>query len=264
MNSFSDLLAFAHSLADDARAVTLPLFRQGGHQFQAKSDHSPVGAADRDGEKFLRERIGKQFPQHAIIGEEFGGDTHGDFVWILDPIDGTRSFISGSPLFCTLIGLLYRNKPVLGVIDMPALNERWSGCIADSSAEAWFCDSHCRVSDCTALNDAVLATTTLHISDSPHNAALLQLCRQVGQVRLGGDASAFGCLASGFLDIAADYEMAAHDYLPLVPIIEGAGGMITDFQGNALNFLSASQDKVSVLATATPQLHQQALDALGV
>ena len=186
----------------------------------------------------------------------------------LDPIDGTRSFISGSPLYCTLIALLHKGKPRIGIIDLPALDERWSGCIADDLCGAWLQTKgekkHCAVSDCAELQNAVLATTTLNVEPGKDNDALLKLYKSVGQVRLGGDASAFGCMASGFLDVAADYVMAPHDYLPLVPIVTAAGGIITDWDSAPLNHFEPARvgHKITVLAAATPSLHKQCLDAL--
>ena len=168
---------------------------------RAKADSSPVTDADCNCEKLLREHIAQHYPQHAVVGEEFGGDAEGEWVWVLDPIDGTRSFISGSPLYCTLIALLHKGKPRIGIIDLPALDERWSGCIADDLCGAWLQTKgekkHCAVSDCTELQNAVLATTTLNVEAGKDNDALLKLYKSVGQVRLGGDASAFGCMASG-------------------------------------------------------------------
>lgn len=251
-------LSFAGKLADAARATALPYFR-GGIAVQNKGDDSPVTIADRECEQKMRALIAAEYPQHSVYGEEFGGDIGGGFVWVLDPIDGTRSFISGSRQFCTLIALLYDGAPLIGMIDMPALDERWAGCDAPQLRSATFNDTPCAVSRQTELSSAVMATTTLGVAEDSRDAALRRLCRRAGHVRLGGDASAFGALASGFLDVAADYEMACYDYLPLLPIVRAAGGIITDWRGDVPQFATGTS---GIIAAASGALHESALAAL--
>ncbi|MGI9305824.1 MAG: inositol monophosphatase family protein, partial [Gammaproteobacteria bacterium] len=249
-------------LADAGRAATLPYFRR-GVAVENKGDDSPVTAADRGCEKALRALLAAQYPQHAVYGEEFGGDlsaAQNGFAWILDPIDGTRSFISGSRQYCTLIGLAHNGAPVLGVIDMPALDERWMGCDAPEMRRAEFNGKACAASGREELSDAVFATTTLGVTEDSRDTALRRLCRAAGQVRLGGDASAFGSLAAGFLDGAADYEMACYDWMPLFPIIRAAGGTISDWAGNTPKL---DGQKTGIVAASTAALHRRALGALG-
>lgn len=259
MHELEEYLAFAEHLADAARKVTLPNFRKAGARPEAKDDSSPVTCADRACEKMLRQMLKSQYPQHAVFGEEFGGNADGKWMWALDPIDGTSSFISGSPMFCTLIALTRSDEPVLGVIDMPALDERWIGCHAPELSLARFGGESCGVSGCSRLQDAVMATTTIGLADDSRDGGLRQLCKNAAHVRLGGDAQAYGALASGFLDLVADYEMSSYDYLPLIPIVRAAGGVITDWQNNHLGF---SYNKNGVLASASMDLHRQALDIL--
>ncbi|MGU9951680.1 MAG: inositol monophosphatase family protein [Gammaproteobacteria bacterium WSBS_2016_MAG_OTU1] len=278
MNEIEVLMEFAEDLADAARRVTLPYFR-GGVAIENKNDESPVTIADKECERIMRDMIVTNYPHHGILGEEFGVSSgsveHADntktkndeCVWVLDPIDGTRSFISGSRQYCTLIALVMNGVPVLGVIDMPALDERWTGIDLPKKKYSVFNNERCRVSAQTELSAAVMATTTLGVADIMDGApdesdvALRRLCRAAGHVRLGGDASAFGGVASGFLDMAADYEMAPYDYLPIVPIIRAAGGIITDWTGGAL---SLDSGKTTTVAAASPSLHSQALAALAV
>ena len=249
---------FAESLADSARGVTLPLFR-GKTAIENKTDGSPVTTADRECESLMRASITSEYPAHHIYGEEFGGDTGDGFVWVLDPIDGTRSFISGSRQYCTLIALVHDGSPILGVIDMPALDERWMGCDIPSFQRAVFNGAPCRVSGQRELSKSVMATTTLGVAEDERDESLRRLCRRAGHSRLGGDASAFGSLASGFLDMAADYEMACYDYLPLMPVIRAAGGILTDWRGEIPAF---SGDKTGFLASATEELHLEGLSVL--
>ena len=260
MNEAERYLEFAGRLADAARAAAMPYFR-GGIAVQSKGDDSPVTVADRECEKQMRALIEKEFPQHKIYGEEFGGDIGGGFVWVLDPIDGTRSFISGSRQFCSLVALVLDGAPIVGVIDMPALNERWSGCDSPQLRRAMFNQKECNASAKKDLSAAVMATTTLGVADAndARDIALRRLCAHAGHVRLGGDASAFGALASGFLDVAADYEMACYDYLPLLPIVRAAGAVITDWRGDAPQFRAGT---CGIVAAATAELHEAALSAL--
>ncbi|MGI9297354.1 MAG: inositol monophosphatase family protein [Gammaproteobacteria bacterium] len=253
-----EYLNFAGRLADAARETAMPYFR-GAVAVQNKGDDSPVTVADRECEKKMRALIAETYPRHSVYGEEFGGEIGGGFVWVLDPIDGTRSFISGSRQFCALVALVCDGAPVVGVIDMPALGERWAGCDSPRCRRAIFNGAPCAVSGRTELSSAVMATTTLGVAEDSRDLALRRLCRRAGHVRLGGDASAFGALASGFLDAAADYEMACYDYLPLTPIVRAAGGVITDWRGAAPAFVAGT---TGIVAAASGALHEAALSAL--
>lgn len=258
MSEIEEYLRFAGRLADLGRAATLPHFRR-GIAVQNKNDDSPVTAADQECETKMRACIAAEYPNHAVFGEEFGGDLpdKSGFVWVLDPIDGTRSFISGSRQYCTLIALVRDGVPILGIIDMPALDERWLGCDTPELRRAEFCGLPCRVSAQTDLGRAVLATTTLGVAEDGRDLALRRLCGAAGHVRLGGDASAFGSLASGFLDAAADYEMAVYDWASLFPIVRAAGGMISDWAGDVP---ALADKKTGITAAATAKLHRQILE----
>lgn len=252
-----ELLAFAEALADCARAAVLPHFRA-GVAAEYKDDASPVTVADRECERALREMISREYPAHAILGEEFGasGGDDAEWTWVLDPIDGTLSFTTGSPLFCALIGLAYKGAPAAGVLDMPALNERWRGSAAGG---AFLNDKPCAPSAQTDIGQALMTTTTVApASCAADSAALLRLAKSCAQLRLGGDGFNFGCVAAGFADIAADVRMKAHDFCALAPIVIGAGGVMTDWENRPLHINSGDK----VVAAATPALHRAALAAL--
>ena len=261
MSEIKKFWQFAQTLADAGRTVTLPYFRN-EVSVENKQDASPVTIADKKCEERLRNLITDEYPQHAIYGEEFGGSLDAEFAWVLDPIDGTRSFISGSRQYCTLIALLHNGAPLIGVIDMPALDERWMGYDSPQYKFAQFCYKPCKVSRQQNLARAIMATTTVAVADDADNAedvALRRLCKAAGHTRLGGDASAFGSLASGFVDVAADYEMACYDYLPIMPIARAAGGVISDWNGDNMPRLNG---KIGIVAAATQNLHRQALEVL--
>ena len=255
--SGNELLGFAGELADAARAVTAPAFRR-ANAVESKSDDSPVTAIDRAAESAMREMIRRRYPAHGIVGEEMENVNPGaDYVWVLDPIDGTRSFISGSPLYCALIAAVYGGRAVVGLIDTPMVGDRWRGICDGEWRAAWCGDSPCWTArGAKALADAVVVTTTLGWRGGE---ALTRLTQAAGYMQLGGDAFAYGCVAAGFADIAADTAMQTHDYMPLIPIIQGAGGVISDWQGGELTLAGGESQ---VIAAANPRLHQQAVDVL--
>jgi inositol-phosphate phosphatase/L-galactose 1-phosphate phosphatase/histidinol-phosphatase len=253
-------LATAHALADLAREVSLRWFRA-PLDVHVKADHSPVTQADREVETLMREQIALRHPTHGIVGEEHG-DTRVDapLVWYLDPIDGTKSFICGLPLWGTLIALVQDGVPVLGVIDAPVLGERWS---ALRPGPAWFAATGhapqpCTASACRALAEARLCAPSPDHFDTAGRAAFERLAESSTVVRYGGDCYAYALVASGHLDLVVEADLDAHDFLPMVPIIEAAGGVITDWQGQPLG----PQRAGDVLATANQALHRQALARL--
>ena len=253
------IIAFAEKLAARARQITLPFFRAGVAS-ENKADDSPVTEADRRCEREWRDMIAAAYPTHGVVGEEYGDDAGGAAeVWVLDPIDGTRSFISGSPLYCSLIALVRDGTPVVGVIDAPALGERWVGYDAPGRQWATFCGRACRVAEAPLLAQARMISTTLGLLDNDADRALRRLAAAAGAVRLGGDGTGYGCVAAGFAHLAADYEMAAYDYLPLLPIVRAAGGEMSDWHGQPL---SLANGKTTVLASASANLHQHSLTAL--
>lgn len=262
-DSLLQLSAFAGQLADAARAAIMPHFRADNKSaISAKADNSPVSQADRAAEKAMRAMIKQTYPTHGIIGEEYGEEnTAADFVWVLDPIDGTRSFITGSRMFCTLVALLRAGEPVIGIIDMTALGERWTGvCQNGDEGEAFFNGKRCRASACECLAAATIVSTTYGCGNMQQNESLRKLSTKAAYLRLGGDGEGYGALASGFADIAADTGMHRYDYLALVPIVRGAGGVIGDWRGNET--LDINSGKTDIIAAASAKLYQQTLAAM--
>jgi histidinol phosphatase-like enzyme (inositol monophosphatase family) len=252
----AELVAFAERLADESGRVVRRYFRT-SVEVITKADASPVTIADRETEKLLRRLVAEAYPQHGLVGEEFGAERpDADYVWIFDPIDGTKSFITGRPLFGTLIGLLHRGRPVLGIIDHPALGERWIGAAGRPTT---FQTEAVKARACAELGRAVLSASSPQMFASEEAAAAFDRVRSKVELTMyGGDCYAYGLLASGFQDLVIEANNGTHDFLPLVPVIEGAGGVITDWQGSALGL--ASGDKV--LAAGDRRIHEAALKLL--
>jgi len=245
------LIAFANELADAAGAIVRRYFRR-GVAVDDKPDMSPVTIADREVEMALRARIGQRFPDHGILGEEHGSvHTDAERVWVLDPIDGTKSFISGVPLFGTLIALVEGGVPVLGVIDQPISRERWLGV---RGARSTFNGVPISTRACPALGSATLFATTPDMFKGADVEAFGRLKSAVKLARFGGDCYAYGLLASGFIDVVVEASLKPYDFAALVPVIAGAGGSMTDWRGGALGLASDGR----VLACGDPRLAQAA------
>lgn len=227
------LVAAAEAAADVAGAVIRPYFRAPLAP-ELKSDRSPVTIADRSAEQAMRAVLAARFPEHGIEGEEFGTDRpDASWRWMLDPIDGTRAFITGRPLFGTLIALLQEGRPILGLIDQPITGERWIGAAGRSTRfrGPWPGQPGCR--PCPTLAEAELSCTGLYLLD--HDAQRWQrLAAAVRRVSWGGDCYAYGLLALGQIDMIAEATMKPWDWAALVPVVEGAGGRITDWNGDPL------------------------------
>jgi inositol-phosphate phosphatase/L-galactose 1-phosphate phosphatase/histidinol-phosphatase len=250
-----ELVAFAHHLAELARAEIRPHFRT-GFDVISKADASPVTIADRNAEAAMRKAIEAQYPDHGIFGEEFGPvRTDAAWQWILDPIDGTKSFVAGLPIFGTLIALTFENRPVLGVIDQPIMADRWIGAAGRPTE---FNGKSARTNAQRGLSDAVLMTTYVDSFSEAALAAFTKLRKACRINRMSGDCIAYAMLASGFADIAMDGRMQPYDYAALVPVITGAGGVITDWEGQPLDMRGRSR----ALAAANPALHRAAMDYL--
>ena len=219
----------------------------------SKADDSPVTIADRKAEEVMREEIMKNYPEHGIIGEEFGNyNESAEYKWTLDPIDGTKSFICGALSFGTLIALLKNGKPLLGVIHQPVLKELLIG--YNKFTEINGIKTSLR--DCKKLSNSVLLTTDhLNIGRYQNQKSFEELIKKVKLYRNWGDCYGYYLVATGFADIMIDPIMSVWDSLPLVPIIKGAGGIITDYQGN--NPVGGS----SIIA-ASPGIHSTVINTL--
>ena len=204
----------------------------------------------------MRALIAARFPEHGIIGEEFGRSREdAEFVWVLDPIDGTKSFISGVPLFGTLVALARRGRPILGIIDQPVSGERWVGA-AGRPTTLQGRAVRCRA--CPALGSATLFATTPEMFAGADGDAFRRLAGAVKLVRFGADCYAYGLLAAGFIDLVAEASLKPYDFSAMVPIVEGAGGIASDWRGEPLGLSSDGR----VLIAGDPEAHRAALALL--
>lgn len=251
-----DYLAFAHELADRAGEVLRRYYRA-PVTVDYKADESPVTIADREAERVMRDLIRARFPEHGIEGEEFASERgDAELVWNLDPIDGTKAFLTGRPTFGTLISLLREGRPVLGVIDQCISHERWVGVL---DAPSTLNGKPIRVRPCPDLAHAVLANTSPQMFRTAEEQAAFARLAQAARVTVyGGDCYAYGLLAMGFTDLVVEADLDLHDFAALVPVIEGAGGIITDWQGQALG--PGSDGRVA--AAGDRRVHAQALAVL--
>ena len=252
-------IALANRLAQAAGEAIRPLFR-GDWQVEHKDDHSAVTVADRAAEEAMRAIVEAERPGDGIIGEEFGTLREGaSRQWVFDPIDGTQSFVAGRPIFGTLIALLQDGWPVLGVIDQPILGERWVGAIGEGTT---FNGKPVRARACRALEGAQVATTSPHAFAEDEVDAYLRVVAKAYPKRpwpvYGGDCYNYALLASGHLDLVIESGLKLHDYAALVPVVEGAGGIMSDWQGNPLD---AGSDG-TVLALGDPARLEDVLEAM--
>jgi histidinol phosphatase-like enzyme (inositol monophosphatase family) len=228
------LIAAAEAAADVAGAVVRPFFRS-GLGADLKSDRSPVTIADRTAEQAMRAVLSERFPEHGVLGEEFGLDRpDAQLRWVLDPIDGTRAFITGRPTFGTLVALLDGDRPILGVIDQPVTRERWVGAVGRRTRFSGPMGGRagCRV--CPTLAEAELSCTSAEMMQGEPWPRWQRLAAAVRRNYWGGDCYAYGLLALGQIDVVAERDMKLWDWAALVPVVEGAGGRVTDWSGAAL------------------------------
>jgi histidinol phosphatase-like enzyme (inositol monophosphatase family) len=249
-------VALAHRLADASGEIVLGHFRT-NVAVDSKSDASPVTVADRDSEAKMRELIARAFPDHGIIGEEHGSHCpDAEWVWVLDPIDGTQSFINGVPLFGTLIGLMKNGVPWLGCINHPALSERWIG----GAGQATTLNGRpAKTKPCSALSEARLYSTGPDYIHGPSTVAFERLAQAVKKQRYGGtDCYHYAMVASGWTDMACETGLKLHDFVAIVPVIQNAGGIVTDWRGQPMTQRSLGD----TLACGDARIHGPALAAL--
>ncbi len=257
-------LALANRLADAAGEIIRPLFRA-DFNFEMKEDSSAVTEADRGAEAAMRRIIEAERPDDGIIGEEYGLHKEGaGRQWVLDPIDGTQSFVAGRPIFGTLVALMQDGWPVLGIIDQPIAGERWVGVIGQPTQ---FNGKLASTRRCRELAGASVATTSPHCFADDEVDAYLRLVAKAYPKRpwpiYGGDCYNYGLLASGHVDIVIESGLKLHDYAALVPIVEGAGGAMSDWQGHPLDADSADSGGGRVLALGDPARLDDVLEAMG-
>jgi histidinol phosphatase-like enzyme (inositol monophosphatase family) len=248
----------AEAAADAAGAVIRPHFRA-GLAADVKADRSPVTAADHAAEQALREVLGARFPHFGILGEEFGiQNPDARLRWVIDPIDGTRAFITGRPAFGTLIALMDDGRPMLGLIDQPVTGERWIGAAGRATRFRGPFGGHAGCRPCARLDQAELSLTTPEVFGPGDGAKWERLHGRVRRTTFGGDCYAYGLLALGQIDVIAEATMHLWDWAALVPIIEGAGGRLTDWHGRKLTEASDGH----TLAVGDPALLAPAVEIL--
>ena len=249
------ILATANEISQVAAETALSYFRK-DLDIDLKSDASPVTAADIQIEQEARHLLGKNFPEHSILGEEFGaGDLNKEHVWVIDPIDGTRSFISGHPLFGFLIAYLKGGTSQLCVVSMPVLGERYVG---QPGHAATLNGSEIKTSDRTKLSDAILYINEGEKIFAREPELHARLVTAGHTRRFGYDCYPHALLAAGHVDAVVDYDVKSFDYLPLAGLIEAAGGIMTDWAGMPLTFASDGK----VVSAATSELHREMLHLL--
>ncbi len=240
-----DFMNTANRLADAAGDIVKDYFRT-PFDVEIKGDDSPVTIADRAVEKRMREIIELERPDDGIYGEEFGiKESQNGYTWVLDPIDGTKSFVIGRPTFGTLIALCKDGAPILGIIDQPILSERWVGDCNKTS----FNGKHVTCVPCASLDHARIGSTTPAMFG--HDPVYKNF--NENKFFWGGDCYQYGLMANGFVDVILEANMQPYDYLALVPVIEGAGGCISDFKGQALTINSGTS---TVVACGDPSLFE--------
>ena len=257
----SALVEAACAAADVAAAVVRPFYRR-GVAADLKPDQSPVTIADRTAEQAMRAVLSERFPEHGILGEEFGLDRpEARYRWVLDPVDGTRAFITGRPMFGTLIALLEEGRPILGVIDQPISGERWIGVEGLPTVfEGGPGRVGCRA--CPTLATAELSCTAPEIFGTAEGVAWRRLQAATRRTSWGGDCYAYGLIALGGIDVIAEAGLKVWDWAALVPILEGAGGRIVDWRGAPLRAEGGESGRV--LAVGDPALLAPAIALLEV
>ncbi|WP_107991000.1 histidinol-phosphatase [Breoghania corrubedonensis] len=259
---------FAHRLADAAAAEALAGFRAAIHvdnkgKKDAASDdtrrYDPVTEADRGAERVMRELIETTYPDHGIVGEEYGKlRQDADHVWVLDPIDGTRSFIAGIPLWGTLIGLMENGRPALGMMAQPYIGERFYGDGKSARYRGPRGDGALKTRKCADLSDAILFTTTPALFDHDERPAYDAVEREVRLARYGTDCYGYCMLAAGQADLVIEAGLEAYDIVALVPIVEGAGGVVTTWTG------APADEGGRIVASGDPALHEAVLRELAI
>lgn len=254
---------FFDQACNAAAGQTLPRFRADpAIENKDARDFDPVTAADRAAETEIRKLIAAQFPDHDIIGEEYGATKNNSpYQWIIDPIDGTRAFISGIPVWGTLIGLYHDGKPLAGVLDQPFTGERYMALPDGSEIASWLFHGEqppkrIATKSTAELSDATMMTTSPHLLDNSDDRKYFEIEKSVKLFRYGCDCYAYAMLASGQIDLVMESGLNIYDIAALIPLIEGAGGVVTDWQGG-----SAAQGG-QILAAANPPLHEAAIELL--
>ena len=254
--NLEELASFANHLSDESSTIIKKYFRK-SIEIDSKEDESPVTIADKNTELKIRELISIKYPNHGILGEEFENkDVESEYLWVIDPIDGTRSFIAGHKDFGTLIALLHNKKPIIGIINCPMHNERWVGI---EGKQTTMNGIKVKTSNQSILEKSYLSSTGLYMFENVNfKKKFEEIIDKTRYHRFGGDCYNYGMVASGYIDIVIENMLKIHDYMALIPIIEGAGGKITDKKGSVINFDSDG----SVVVSANEKLHKQIINII--
>ena len=254
-----DFKAFIGRLATSSGETILPFFRTSllVDNKSASQDFDPVTEADRAAEAVMRRLIKANFPQHGIIGEEFGNEREdAEYVWVLDPIDGTKSFIAGFPIWGTLIALLHQGTPVFGMMHQPYIGERFYGDNGSANYAGPSGERRLTVRRCASLNEATSYTTSPLLMNAADRAAFAKVEAAVKLTRYGGDCYSYCMLAAGHLDLVVETELKAYDIAALIPIVTGAGGIVTTWDGKP------AQKGGRIIAAGDPRVHEAAMKLL--
>ena len=252
-----DVVEFAHVLADAAGEIVRAAARS-RRITHRKADASPVTEVDRAVEMRLREMIAARYPGHGVVGEEFDDDRREvEQVWVLDPIDGTKAFMAGLPVYGTLIGLTRGGRPVLGVIDQPAARERWTGF---DGGGTWYNGERVHTNACNRLGDALVCTTSSEFYEGEDAHAFRRIVSRSKWMVYGGNCHAFAQVACGLVDVALEAKVGVYDYCALVPVIENAGGVMTGWRGEPLTLEPAPGGRI--LASGNRAVHEAAMACL--
>ena len=253
-----DFASFVDHLAGASGETILPFFRTALTVDNKKTGgFDPVTAADRAAEQAMRALIRQNFPDHGVVGEEYGAEhTDAEYVWVLDPIDGTKSFITGMVAWGTLIGLMRFGEPVFGMMNQPFTGEKFSGDggAARYRGPAGSRDLHVRA--CASLEGAILSTTSPLLMNDSDRAAFGRVENKVKLSRYGGDCYAYCMLAAGLIDLIIETEIKPYDIVPLIPVIAGAGGIVTTWENGP------AQDGGRIVAAGDARVHAAALEML--
>lgn len=252
----SDMIDLANRLADASGPVIRKYFRT-PIRIDGKADSSPVTAADREAEQAIRAILAETRPDDGIIGEEFGNtNTDAAYVWVIDPIDGTKSFISGRPIFGTLIALVRDGTPILGVIDQPVNGERWVGAAGTGTV---YNGKPVKVRACPSLSNAIAGTTAPDLFGPGQEQHWRKVAAGAKHAVYGGDCYTYAQIASGFVDVVLEAGLQTYDFCALAPVIEAAGGIVTDWQGNPVSLSSDG----TILACGDVRTHAEILGLIG-
>jgi len=262
-SKIDEFLAFAHRLADAAAPITLAHFRTKldvANKFETGFD--PVTLADKGAESAISALIQSTYPEHGVYGEEHGmRESANGLTWVIDPIDGTRSFISGSPLWGTLIALSDESGPIIGMLDQPFIGERFFGVLNGARKESFYRrggnTTSLKTRACAELAEATLSTTTPEMFEAPDKARAFRALQSRARLqRYGGDCYQYAQVAMGFLDLVVEAGLKPYDIHALIPIIAGAGGIVTAWTGRTAN------EGGDIIAAGDARAHEAALEAM--